>query len=100
MHRRSEAQSVGVFTAVETNHPGTAEELIAYLDWQRIAAERVSVDPAAVWVGAVLLATAESTGAGLIVMGAYTHGRIRQIVFAGVTNHVMQNAALPVLMAH
>jgi nucleotide-binding universal stress UspA family protein len=43
---------------------------------------------------------AESTGAGLIVMGAYTHGRIRPIVFGGVTNHVMQNAALPVLMAH
>jgi nucleotide-binding universal stress UspA family protein len=96
----AEAQSVGVFTAVETKHPGTAEELIAYLDWQGIAAERVSVNPAAVSVGADLLSTAERAGAGLIAMGAYTHGRMRQIVFGGVTSHVMQNAALPVLMAH
>jgi hypothetical protein len=74
---------------------GTAEELVAYLYWQGIAAER-----AAVSVAAILLATAERTGAGLIVMGAYTHGRMQQIAFGGVTNHVMQNTVLPVLMAH
>jgi nucleotide-binding universal stress UspA family protein len=47
-------------------------------------------------VAAILLATAERAGAGLIVMG----GRMRQVAFSGVTNHVMQNAALAVLMTH
>lgn len=96
----AEVQSVGVFTAVETKHPGTVEELISYLDWQEIAAERVAVNPATVSIGADLLSTAARTGAGLIVMGAYTHGRMRQLVFGGVTSHVIQNADLPVLMAH
>jgi nucleotide-binding universal stress UspA family protein len=96
----AEVQRVGVFTVLEAKHRSEAEELIAYLDWQGIAAERDAPDPATDSVGADLLATAERTGTGLIVMGAYTHGRIRQAVFGGVTSHIVQNAALPVLMAH
>lgn len=96
----TEAQRVGVFAAVEAKHRSEADELIAYLDWQGIVAESVAVDPAADSVGADLLSTAARTGTGLIVMGAYTHGRMRQIVFGGVTSHIVQNAALPVLMAH
>jgi nucleotide-binding universal stress UspA family protein len=96
----AQAQSVGVFAAVEAKHRSEAEELIAYLDWQGITAESVPADPAAVSVGADLLSAAARAGAGLIVMGAYTHGRMRQIVFGGVTSHIVQNAALPVLLAH
>ena len=96
----AQAQSVGVFAAVEAKHRSEAEELITYLDWQGITAESIPADPAGDSVGADLLSTAESTGAGLIVMGAYTHGRMRQVIFGGVTSHVVQNAALPVLMAH
>lgn len=96
----AEAQGAGVFAAVEAKNRSTAEDLIAYLAWQGIAAERVTADPAGDSIGADLLATAERTGAGLIVMGAYTHGRMRQVVFGGVTSHVIQNVALPVLMAH
>jgi nucleotide-binding universal stress UspA family protein len=96
----AQAQSVGVFTAVEAKHPSEAEDLIAYLDWQGIAAERVAVDPAADSVGADLLSAAARTRAGLIVMGAYTHGRMRQIVFGGVTRTILQSMPVPVLMAH
>jgi nucleotide-binding universal stress UspA family protein len=96
----AEAQGVGVFAAVEAKHRSEADELIAYLDWQGITAERIAADAAAGSVGADLLSAAERTGAGLIVMGAYTHGRIRQVVFGGVTSHVVQNAVVPVLMAH
>jgi nucleotide-binding universal stress UspA family protein len=96
----AQAQRVGVFATIEGKHRSEAEELIAYLDWQEIKAEPVPGDPAADSVGADLLSTAQKTGAGLIVMGAYTHGRIRQVVFGGVTSHVVQNADLPVMMAH
>jgi nucleotide-binding universal stress UspA family protein len=51
-------------------------------------------------VGANLLAQASARQAGLIVMGAYTHGHYRQFLFGGVTRHVMQHAATPVLLAH
>jgi nucleotide-binding universal stress UspA family protein len=96
----AQARSIDVFAAVDAKHRSEAEELIAYFDWQGITAEGIPADPPADSVGADLLSTAERTGAGLIVMGAYTHGRMRQIVFGGVTSHIVQNAGLPVLMAH
>ena len=32
-------------------------------------------------------------------MGAYSHSRLRQLILGGVTRHVLENAALPVMMA-
>ena len=36
----------------------------------------------------------------LFVMGAYGHGRLREIVFGGFTRHVVNQTSLPVLLAH
>jgi nucleotide-binding universal stress UspA family protein len=96
------AKEVSVFTAVEAKHKGEAEDLIAYLGWHGIAAKReaASSPSRTGGVGADLLALADATGVGLIVMGGYTRGCLRQIVFGGVTRHVFHHAALPVLMAH
>jgi nucleotide-binding universal stress UspA family protein len=51
-------------------------------------------------VGETLLATATEAGADLMVMGAYTHSRLRELVFGGVTREVLAAAGMPVLMAH
>jgi nucleotide-binding universal stress UspA family protein len=47
--------------------------------------------------GAVLLAQAGAESADLLVMGAYGHARLRELVFGGATRHVLQEAALPVI---
>ena len=39
-------------------------------------------------------------GCDLLVKGAYTQSRLRQMMFGGATRHILANAALPVLMAH
>jgi nucleotide-binding universal stress UspA family protein len=37
----------------------------------------------------------------LLVMGAYSHSRLREMLLGGATHHVLKNAASrPVLMAH
>ena len=36
----------------------------------------------------------------LLVKGAYTQNRLRQLVFGGATRHILSHAELPVLMAH
>jgi len=51
-------------------------------------------------IGDDLLLAAHNQGADLLVMGAYSHSRLREFVFGGVTRHVMETANLPVLMAH
>jgi nucleotide-binding universal stress UspA family protein len=34
------------------------------------------------------------------VKGAYTHSRLRQMIFGGATSHILATAEIPVLMAH
>jgi nucleotide-binding universal stress UspA family protein len=47
--------------------------------------------------GTVLLAQAGAQRADLLVMGAYGHARLRELVFGGATRHVLRAATLPVL---
>ncbi len=51
-------------------------------------------------VGEVLLAEAEDAGSDLVVMGAYSQGRLRELLLGGVTRYVLAHAEVPVLMAH
>jgi len=48
----------------------------------------------------VLLEAAKGLGATLLVMGGYSHSRLREVVFGGFTRHVLGAADIPVLMAH
>lgn len=50
--------------------------------------------------GEAILAEARRFEARLLIKGAYTHSRLRQMIFGGATQHILQNATLPVLMAH
>jgi nucleotide-binding universal stress UspA family protein len=47
--------------------------------------------------GRTLLAQTRAYGADLLVMGAYGHARLREMVFGGATRHVLHEARLPVL---
>jgi nucleotide-binding universal stress UspA family protein len=50
--------------------------------------------------GERLLDVAQRQGADLIVMGAYGHSRLKEIVLGGVTRHMLTHATVPVLMSH
>jgi nucleotide-binding universal stress UspA family protein len=39
-------------------------------------------------------------GADLLIKGAYTQSRLRQMIFGGATSHILAMAPLPVLIAH
>ncbi|MEM7292516.1 MAG: universal stress protein [Pseudomonadota bacterium] len=47
-----------------------------------------------------LLDATVSLGSDLLVMGAYGHSRIREVILGGATHHVLHNAGLPVLFTH
>ena len=38
--------------------------------------------------------------ADLLVKGAYTHSRLRQLVFGGATRHLLNHTPIPLLLAH
>lgn len=47
-----------------------------------------------------LVSHCESSGAGLLVMGAYEHSPLREGLIGGVTHDIALRASLPVLMSH
>ncbi len=77
-----------------------APELAAYLAWHGVRAETKIFSPTNRSVGAALLEECAGIGADLLVMGAYTHSRMRQLILGGVTRHVLAEAAVPLFMAH
>jgi nucleotide-binding universal stress UspA family protein len=50
--------------------------------------------------GDALLAVAADRGCDLLVMGAYAHPRMLQLVLGGATRTILKSMTLPVLMAH
>ena len=50
--------------------------------------------------GAAVLAKAHHLGADMLVMGAYTHSAWRELLLGGVTQHMIAQTDLPVLMRH
>lgn len=50
--------------------------------------------------GNLLLSHAADVGANLLVMGAYGHSRLREMVLGGMTRHMLLHATVPVLMSH
>ena len=75
-------------------------DLVAFLGSHGIKAHPVAAAQTGASVGADVLATAAREQATLLVMGGYTHGRLREMVLGGVTHHVIHHASIPVLLAH
>jgi len=50
-------------------------------------------------VGRVILSRAAEFGAALVVMGAYGHSRLTELVFGGATRTALHETTLPVLMS-
>ena len=78
----------------------SAEQLLAYLKRNGVAAESMSVELEGRSTGEAVLASAKSQDCDLLIKGAYTQSRLRQWIFGGATRHILANAMLPVLMAH
>ncbi|MGK5051295.1 universal stress protein [Janthinobacterium sp. RB2P8] len=83
--------------AQPARHPGA--DIAAYLSRHGVPVEvRQTITTGD--IGAALLGMAAEVHAGLLVMGGYGHARFREILLGGVTETVLRQMTLPVLMAH
>jgi nucleotide-binding universal stress UspA family protein len=81
--------------------PGpTGEQLCRYLQLNEVPARPLTVGLDGRLTGEVILAHAKALGCDLLIKGAYTQSRLRQMIFGGTTRYILSNAQLPVLMAH
>jgi nucleotide-binding universal stress UspA family protein len=94
-----QAEAVLILWSEEYQRRGPmASELEDYLAAHEIVADRMMFRSINNVVGAGLLAAAGEFGADLLVMGAYSHSRLRQLILGGVTRHVLEHAAIPLMM--
>jgi nucleotide-binding universal stress UspA family protein len=96
------AERVSVLTVVGGQGvagPAPAD-IIKQLKRNGIAAKPIRVEIDNRSTGEAVLAAAKAEGCDLLVKGAFTRSRLRQMVFGGATSHIMAHAELPVLMAH
>jgi hypothetical protein len=80
------------------NSGPSAKDALAHLEAHGIAATEKAIGTRGRRPGEVILAEARAQGADLLIKGAYTQSRLRQMIFGGATQHVLAAAELPVLV--
>lgn len=93
----SRAERVTVMTSQEPGDDADLQEVPAYLAWHGIAADSRAISPHPS-VGEALNEAARE--ADLLVMGGYSHSRLREMILGGVTRHMLEKATMPLLLAH
>ena len=73
---------------------GSAQRLIEILHDQRLNTEQISLTGP---VSEAMLSACKTTNASLIVMGAYGHMRIGQMLFGGTTSKMLRSSDAPAL---
>ncbi len=76
------------------------EQLVNNLLRNGINATLTNIDLDGRTPGQAIVEEAIDNGADMLVKGAYTQSRLRQLVFGGATRHILHEANLPVIMAH
>ena len=97
----SRARAVLVLLVEGGTAPGpSAADAANHLLRNGISAEPRVTKPGKRSVGETVLDEAATWGADLLIKGAYTQSRLRQMIFGGTTSHILAEATLPVFMAH
>lgn len=93
------AEAARVLTSEDYQRRGpSAQDLVTYLGLHGVNADVASFKAIDREVGAGLLAAARDFNADILSMGAYSHSRLRQLILGGVTRHVLEHAAIPIVM--
>lgn len=93
-------QADKVFILAGARPGADAPSLPAILSEHGVAAELHVLPIEAGAFGAALLHKAHELGADMLVMGAYQHSPLRELLLGGVTRFMLSNGNLPVLMRH
>lgn len=75
-------------------------DLALYLARHDVKVEARASVALEIGAGDELLARASDMGIDLLVMGAYGHSRLQELVMGGVTQTMMEHMTVPVLMSH
>jgi nucleotide-binding universal stress UspA family protein len=76
------------------------EQVAAHLRRNGINASALTRKPEGRSVGEAMIAVAHELDGDVLVKGAFTNSRLRQMIFGGATRDVIEKSDLPVILAH
>jgi nucleotide-binding universal stress UspA family protein len=101
----SRARQVTILTIdAKPNAFGHGEQpganIAAHLSRRGVSVSVKNADSLGRTIARAIAEECQALNADLLVMGAYRHSRLREMVFGGATRDLLEHAHLPVLMAH
>lgn len=95
------AQKVIVLSIEEGMQPGpNGAELVRHLVRNGVKATAQTARADGRGIGTAIMDEAAALGADMIFKGAFTSSRLRQMIFGGATQFILDHATLPVLLGH
>jgi len=98
--RKVTVMTIGPRPADAESPDALAADVARFLSRHGIHAETVFDANIGIDAGEWILSRASDLGAQLIVMGAYGHTRLRELILGGVTRTLLNEMTVPVLMSH
>lgn len=80
--------------------PENCIDVVTALSRHGVTAERVRLTKQSRKFGAELLAYCNKVNAGIVIIGVYEKGVLREEIFGGATSHVLKHAKIPVVISH
>jgi nucleotide-binding universal stress UspA family protein len=93
------AKQTGILAAGAIDTYASTAGVIAYLARHNVEAVAREFEPGYAPIGQSLLEQSHQFHAHLLVMGAYGHSRLREIVLGGATRELLVRADIPIVMA-
>jgi nucleotide-binding universal stress UspA family protein len=95
------AESIYIVTVKEHNNVShkSAEKLAIYLNMHGIITTIIAIEEKDA-TGVTLKNKVEELRADMLVMGAFSHGRMRELVMGGITKFMLENSTIPLFLSH
>jgi nucleotide-binding universal stress UspA family protein len=84
----------------EGSEPPGVDDMVTHLKRRGVAAEMIRFSTGKDDIGKTILAKATELKADMVVMGAFHHSRWREFILGGVTLTMLEEATIPLFMAH
>jgi len=76
------------------------EDICRHLNASGISSTARTIDRGTGGIGQAFLEAADQFSADLIIKGAFTHSRLRQLIFGGATSELIKGSTVPILLSH
>ncbi len=84
----------------QRSHGLPADEMLAHLRRHGVPAEPHHIESQGAPLAETILAAAHDVHADLLVAGAYSHPKLWESMFGGVTRDLLEQMTLPIMMSH